>query len=382
MHAVGLITEYNPLHNGHRYHLQTAKQVSGADCTVVVMSGNWLQRGEPALLDKWTRTELALAAGADLVVELPVYFATQPAHLFARGGVAILSALGCDSLVFGAEHPDLDFAKLTTAMATMANGDFQHYNATFATQFNAALQATTGVTLTSANDMLSFCYYAANQRLARPLKLYPIQRRVAGHAETTITPGETFASGTAIRQAALQADWPAVEPVVPPATLAALKTNRLQSWADFWPYLQYQLLTVDVAHSGQYDQMAEGLEYRMRAMVQTSHDFQDFLGQVKSKRYTYTRLQRVATAALLQLTKAEVQAAQAHPYIRLLGFNSTGQAYLHQVKKQLPLPLYTKINQQLREHALQLDYRAGRVYELINHQSQDLYRRPLRITGG
>lgn len=378
MQAVGLITEYNPLHNGHRYHLQRAKQLTGADCVVVVMSGNWLQRGEPAILDKWTRSKLALENGADLVVELPVFYATQPAHLFAEGGIRLLSALGCTSVVFGAEHPDLDFKRLTAEIEGHQDA-FSHYNATYATQFNAALKAATGVTLTAANDMLSFCYYTANQALAHPMQLYPIQRQQADHATPTITAGQAYASGTAIRQAAFAQDWPAIAPVVPSDTLTALKSQRLQRWQDFWPLLHYQLLTVDVAHSGQYDQMAEGLEYRMQAMAQQATDFDNFMHLVKSKRYTYTRLQRVATAALLQLTQQEVQAAQAAPYLRLLGFTPKGQAYLHQVKKQLPLPLYTKINQDLRQHALNLDYRAGRVYELINGQSQDLYRRPWRM---
>ena len=152
MQAVGLITEYNPLHNGHRYHLRQAQQLTNADCVIVVMSGDWLQRGEPAILDKWTRAKLALENGADLVIELPVFFATQPAHLFARGGIELLSALDCTSVVFGAEHPELDFQRLATAIAAR-QGSFTHYNATFATQFNAALQAATGVTLTAANDI-------------------------------------------------------------------------------------------------------------------------------------------------------------------------------------------------------------------------------------
>jgi len=379
MQAVGLITEYNPLHNGHRYHLQQAKQLTNADCTVVVMSGNWLQRGEPAILDKWTRAQLALQNGADLVIELPVFFATQPAHLFAQGGIELLSALDCTSVVFGAEHPELDFERLT-ATITAQNGEFSRYNATYATQFNHALQVATGVSLTAANDMLSFCYYTANQALTRPMKLLPIKRQQADHGAEMIMAGNRFASGTAVRQAAFEQDWTAIAPVVPPATLRALQSQRLQQWADFWPMLQYQLLTVDVAHSAQYDQMAEGLEYRMQEMVQHATSFDDFIQRVKSKRYTYTRLQRVATAALLQLTKAEIKTAQANNYVRVLGFNPTGQAYLHQVKKQLPLPLYTKIDQKLRQHALNLDYRAGRVYQLLNGQSQDLYRKPWRIT--
>ncbi|BDZ30733.1 nucleotidyltransferase [Lactiplantibacillus sp. WILCCON 0030] len=380
MQAVGLITEYNPLHNGHLYHLQQAKAVTGADCSVVVMSGNWLQRGEPAILDKWTRTQLALAAGVDLVIELPVFYATQPAHLFARGGVELLTALGCQSLVFGAEHPGLDFEQLLTALPK-TQAAFKHYNATYATQFNTALQATTGMTLTKANDMLGFCYYLANEQFGRRLQLVPIQRQKADHSESQIVATSQFASGTAIRAAATQQAWSQIKPVVPAATLDQLRTQRLQTWADFWPYLHYQLLTGAIEQTHQYDQMAEGLEYRFKEMAQSATSFTDFMARVKSKRYTYTRLQRVATAALLQLTSAEVQTAQAHNYVRVLGFNPTGQAYLHQIKKQLELPLYTKINKDLRRHGLALDYRAGRIYGLINGQSQDLYRRPIQFLG-
>ncbi|MFC6180878.1 nucleotidyltransferase [Lactiplantibacillus daowaiensis] len=377
MHAVGVITEYNPLHNGHLYHLQQAKQQTGADCTVVVMSGNWLQRGEPAILDKWTRAQLALQAGADLVIELPVFFATQPAHLFARGGVELLTALGCESLVFGAEHPELDFGQL---MAAFPNGReaFKQYNATYATLFNAALKTATGQALTKSNDMLGYCYYVANQHLGGHLKLVSIQRQVADHNDAAIHMSQ-FASGTAIRQAALTGNWSAVAKVVPATTLAQLQQQPLVSWADFWPYLHYQLMSTTVERSGQFDQMAEGLEYRLREMAQSATSFDDFLTRVKSKRYTYTRLQRVATATLLQLTATEVQAAQMQNYLRVLGFSPVGQAYLHQVKKELTLPLYTKMSKDLRLHELALDYRAGRVYELINHQTQDLYRRPLMI---
>lgn len=378
MQAVGLITEYNPLHNGHLYHLRQAKKLTQADCSVVVMSGNWLQRGEPALLDKWTRTQLALEAGVDLVVELPVFYATQPAHLFARGGVEILTALGCESLVFGTEHPELNFERLLTALPK-TQAAFKHYNATYASQFNSALQQTTGVSLTHANDMLSFCYYLANQQFGEQLRLVPIKRQVAVHSDDEIQPASAFASGTAIRTAAMLKKWDQVQAVVPAQTLKQLQTQRLQTWDDFWPYLQYQLLTASVTQTHQIDQMAEGLEYRMKETVQAATSFEDLMTRAKSKRYTYTRLQRVATAALLQLTAAEVQTAQTHNYVRVLGFSPAGQAYLHQVKKQLSLPLYTKINKDLRLHGLALDYRAGRVYELVTGQSQDLYRHPLRV---
>ncbi len=109
LRAVGIVSEYNPFHNGHRYMLSQAKQTTGADVSVAIMSGNWLQRGEPAAFDKWQRTRMALLGGVDLVVELPLFSAVQPSHLFSKGAVDLASHLKCDWLAFGAEHPSMDY---------------------------------------------------------------------------------------------------------------------------------------------------------------------------------------------------------------------------------------------------------------------------------
>lgn len=106
LQAVGIIAEYNPFHNGHAYQVAQARKMTGADVVVAAMSGNWVQRGEPALMDKWQRAQAAIAGGVDLVVELPTASAVQPAHLFASGGVSLLAAMGCRWLVFGSEHPE------------------------------------------------------------------------------------------------------------------------------------------------------------------------------------------------------------------------------------------------------------------------------------
>ena len=147
MKAVGMVVEYNPFHNGHRYHLQQAKKISGADVTVAVMSGNFTQRGEPTIVDKWSRARAAVMNGVDLVIELPVFYAVQPAHRFAGGALSLLNALGVDSIVFGSEHPEWDFARLVKAEEAFNQESFNKYNATYATQFNEQLKEQTGVTL-------------------------------------------------------------------------------------------------------------------------------------------------------------------------------------------------------------------------------------------
>ena len=161
MHAVGLVTEYNPFHNGHIYHIEQAKKITNADVVVAVMSGNFTQRGEPTILDKWQRTRAALANGVDLVVELPVFMAVQPSHRFAAGALQLLNDLQVTDVVFGAEHPLWDFSKLVTAERHFNEKSFEQFNATYATQFNQQLNELTGHQLTDPNDILAFAYYKA-----------------------------------------------------------------------------------------------------------------------------------------------------------------------------------------------------------------------------
>ena len=139
MQAVGMVVEFNPFHNGHAYYVQQAKKQTGADVAVAVMSGNFTQRGEPTIVDKWERTRAALANGVDLVVELPLYFACQPAHRFAAGALALLDQLQVPTVAFGAEHPQWDFKKFVRLAADFDQAALKQYNATYATQFNDQL---------------------------------------------------------------------------------------------------------------------------------------------------------------------------------------------------------------------------------------------------
>ncbi|HBF74998.1 MAG TPA: nucleotidyltransferase, partial [Lactobacillus sp.] len=275
--VLGIVAEYNPFHNGHAYQLRQAKQQSQADVTVVVMSGNWMQRGEPALIDKWQRTRLALLGGVDLVIELPFQFAVQPAHLFAQGAIQLLSALGCTTLAFGAEHPDLDFETLVANQPTNASSHFKQFDETYPTLFNDYLQAQTGMNLRASNDILGFSYVAANRQLARPLEILPIQRRGSSHQEKQVDPEATVASGAAIRSAVQSGGWPSVARMVPAETLAALQKNQQVSWNDYWPYLRYQLLSTSLADLHEVYQMSEGIEYRLKQAALTSTNFDEFL---------------------------------------------------------------------------------------------------------
>ena len=350
--------------------------MTGADVVVAVMSGNFTQRGEPTILDKWTRAKLALQNGVDLVVVLPIFNAVEPAHLFARGALMLLSELQVCDVVFGAEHPDWDFAAMVQAERHFSSSEFHHYNATFATQFNQELQTVTGHQLTSSNDILAFAYEKAKQQLGLSLNLLPLQRRGNDYHDQRIE--GRLASATAIRIAVVK--HRSLEQAVPSSTAKALQhVSQVPSWARLYPLLRNHLIQAPVEELGSYYEVAEGLEYRMKEAASRHLGFDGFNRAVKSKRYTYARLLRAYLYTLLEMTKEEVRTHQQRPYLRVLGFTTRGQAYLHAIKKQVSIPLVTNVNQDLRDHDLALDYRAGKLYQLFNGAEQDLKHAPWRI---
>ncbi|MFC6259667.1 nucleotidyltransferase [Levilactobacillus fujinensis] len=377
LQAVGIIAEYNPFHNGHRYQIEQARAQTGADVVVAAMSGNWVQRGEPALMDKWQRTQAALAGGVDLVVELPGAAALQPAHLFASGGVSLLAALQCHWLAFGTEHPEMDYERLMAHLPT-DSATFKRFDQTYASLFQGYLREQTGITLNAANDILGFFYALANRRQGNPLTLVPLPRKGSQHNDSLIASATVFASATAVRSAALSGEWSAVVPVVPTTTLDLLQAAQLTSWKDFWPLLRYQLVSGDVADLRQVYQITEGVEYRLKKAAVTSESFTAFMHAVKTKRYTYTRLQRQSAYLLLQAKPAEMQPQPQ--YLRVLGYSTAGQAYLHQIKKQVSLPLISRADRDWQKGPGEFDDRLGALRTLITGEKQDYGRIPVKKT--
>ncbi len=379
MHAVGLVTEYNPFHNGHIYHIEQAKKITNADVVVAVMSGNFTQRGEPTILDKWQRTRAALANGVDLVVELPVFMAVQPSHRFAAGALQLLNDLQVTDVVFGAEHPSWDFSKLVTAERHFNEKSFEQFNATYATQFNQQLNELTGHQLTDPNDILAFAYYKAIIDNQYPIALHPINRLGSQYHDQTVT--GTIASASAIRRAVELHE--AIDRVTPAETATALaKLKKLPKWEQLYPLLRNFLIQTPVEELHQIYQMAEGLEYRYREAAECELTFQGFIHRVKTKRYTYSRLLRVCLYTVMEITNSQIAQAGAHPYLHVLGFTERGQGYLHQVKKKVEYPLLTKIGQDEHDGLVNLDYRAGKLYQMFTDVEQDVKHAPIIVRKG
>lgn len=387
--SCGVIVEYNPFHNGHEYHLNEAKKQSNADCLVAVMSGNFLQRGEPAIIDKWHRAEVALKHGADLVIELPFAYAVQSADYFAKGGVKLLHSLNINSLCFGTDTTEpIDYAlfgKNYIEKESRINARYQEIKNNGQsypqqmTEIYRELLPEIPVDFSSPNHILGMSYAKENARYTNPMSIFPIRRQGSGYHEEVIQE-QAFSSATGIRQQVLQGNVSEIKHTLPRESLDYLKNERLHSWEDYWPYLKYRLLSQSTSELAKTYQLSEGIEYRLKKCLKTSNSFTDFINQVKTKRYTWTRLQRLATYLLLNVSEDDIHQVWDDSYIRVLGFTETGRQFLNQEKNKSQLPIITKINQK-NEKQLSLDIRAGKIYQLVDElkMEQDYYRSPIYL---
>lgn len=377
MQAVGLIVEYNPFHNGHRYHLRRAREITGADVVVAVMSGNFTQRGEPAILDKWQRTRTALANGVDLVVELPLVNAVEPADRFASGALRILSDLQVNNVVFGAEHPEWDFRQMVELEDHFRTAQFKQFDQTYATQFNAQLKERIGISLVAPNDILAFSYTKAVVQQGLQIQLHPLARLGSQYHDQSIH-GQ-IASAEAIRQAVQNQQWIQLQPTVPKTTAEELRgVKQCPNWDRLYPLLRNELIQAPVERLQQIYQMSEGLENRLKRAATQNLTFAGFMKTAKTKRYTYAHLMRLFLYIVLQASADQVNQTVRQPYHHVLGFTERGQEYLHQIKKQLQYPLIVKVDQSLHHGLLDLDYRSGKLYQNFTPDEQDLKRAPLR----
>ena len=375
---IGIITEYNPFHNGHLYQIQQVKKQFPDAPLVIAMSGNFLQRGEPAIIDKWHRAAECLANGADLVMELPLMAAVQPADRFAYYGVWTLAQMGVTDLFFGAEHATFDFMH-DAQKAMEITGNFNKYHESFAKTYQQVITEKVGHQVDQPNDLLGLAYAKANLKLKAGISLHPIQRKNANYHDIELNDAGTIASASAIREA-LHHQNQDFEKFVPHQTAQDLKAQSLVSWDDFWIHLKMELLTHSPQELEKIYGMAEGIQYRMIAMAQRSEfagSFDSWIKAVKNKRFTYTRLSRLATMTLLHITWDDVASFEAQPYLRVLGFSKKGQAVLHAAKKSCDHPIITNVSQDEKKGILRIDYRAGKVYQAVCGNEQDLKHAPI-----
>lgn len=385
MNTCGVIAEYNPFHNGHRYQLQKAREQTQADVMVVVMSGNFLQRGEPAIIDKWQRAQEALLQGADLVVELPIQWSLQSADYFAKGGVQLLHALHCNNLSFGTDHTAgfdySSFGRFTKTHQKEIDKAYQKFDdptLTYAQKMAAVLAddfPSLALLKEQPNHVLGLTYAKENARFEQAMDIYPVERKEANHHSIELT--GTIASATAIRQAIFEQK--SVENLVPVKTARDLADYQV-SWENYWPFLRYKILASSLAELREIYQMVEGLEYRLKSKIRQASNFEEYVQLVKSKRYTRARIQRLLCYCLLNLKDKDVKQAWHNNYLHILGFTQKGQQYLQQEKKTSSWPIISTVGQ-TEEEKMTLGIQSDNIYQMVNAKikEQNFGRFPIRV---
>lgn len=358
MQAVGVIVEYNPFHNGHKWHIDAAKKRSGCPFVIGVMSGNFVQRGEPAMFDKWKRAEMAIRGGVDLIIELPTVFAVRSAQYFAAGGIRLLHSLGIVSHVcFGAEHADLELLnKIATAANDVNIMNQMHINLqlgnTYASALGQALEKQyniAGNIISSSNNILAVEYLRAIKKFSPILQPIAVTRQQSKYNDTTIT--SSFASATAIRQAIIDhmTITDEIKMSVPGTTSEILYDLLSQkrgpvTLSNFSSIILAQLRITSSKQLEKLPSVSEGLHYKIRDSSLLAANIEHLLALLKSKRYTYTRLQRILIHALLRTTQDQLASfdKEGPLYARILAFNQNGRLLLKKMNQTNAIPLITK----------------------------------------
>lgn len=362
MKTVGIICEYNPIHLGHKKQIDRIRSEFGEDTVIIcAMSGNFVQRGAPAIVDKTARARAAVSCGADLVLELPVTTALSSAEGFAAGGVRVLAPV-CDVLCFGAETADPE--KLLTAARMLLKPEFSallreelETGKSFPAARKAALKrmGADAEVLSQPNDILAVEYCKAILSQNASLDIFPIHREGSYHA---LTVDSDNPSATAVRNLMLIAhNW---KSCVPQAARPVLEREALHSTAAGEKAMLAKLRTMTDAEFEALPYGSEGLWRKLMHACRRENTLEDILSATKSKRYTRSRLDRMVMCAFLGITAEDM--AMEIPYIRVLAFNSRGRAVLKEAKKT---GLYLNAGESYDHPCWQLEKRCGDLYGLF-----------------
>lgn len=392
MKIIGVITEYNPFHNGHLYHIEKAKELSQADAVVVVMSGNFVQRGNPAVMPKHLRAEMALKAGASVIFELPVCYATGSAEFFAEGAVSLFHKLGCiDAICFGSECGDISALKRIADILIKEPQEYKEFlqsELKSGLSFPKARQNALGsylkdeslkTVLEHPNNILGIEYIKALSKHNSEMKAFTIQRTTANYHSETLD--AQYSSASAIRNLIKNTEFSQsiniLNTQIPTVSLDVLKNNyntRYPVYADdFSLLLKYKLLSENKSSLTKYMDVSEELANRIINRRNEFLTFEQFCDLLKSKELTYSRISRALIHILLNIKQSDLNnyAQNNHcEYGHILGFRKDSTQVLKEFKNHSSVPILTKLTQtdELSESAKQMldqDIFASDLYESV-----------------
>lgn len=387
MKTAGIVAEYNPFHNGHLYHIEKTKKITGANFIVAVMSGNFVQRGEPAILDKWTRAELALKNGCDMVLELPAVYSSSSAEFFSKASVKILNDTNIvDFLCFGSESGDIN------ELNKIANILYEEpllYKAFLKKELDRgivfpkarlnALKNFSSInqeTLENPNNILGIEYLKALKALNSSIIPETVTRNsIQYHSNEK---ANNIASALGIRNAVKNNDFEFIKETLPKNSYDTLTkaVNENISPIEIGSFsfaLNYILRTMPLEELGEILDITEGLENRIYKAIKHNYDINEIINYTKTKRYTYTKIQRAILHIILNIKTKELEKYNQNgyaQYIRVLGFRKKSEALLKNLVEKSSVPVITNLNKDfkklkpLAQKMLETEIKATDIYYL------------------
>lgn len=392
LNVTGIITEYNPLHKGHVFHIKKAKEMTNADALVCVMSGNFVQRGIPSIIDKWTKTKMALLNGIDLVIELPVIYSLSSAEFFSYGAVSLLNALGIvNSICFGSETGKIDSLY---ALANLLYNEPYEYKLllkdsldkglsfpsarssalrNFFSNYDYSLDIKDDIEelLNSSNNILGIEYCKSILKLKSTIKPFTIKREGASYNSESLN--YNYVSATAVRKYLKNGNSEIDELLkyLPLESFNLLK-ELIQNGYPFIfedsivPFIKYKHYASN-SDITELPDVSEGIHNKIYKNLETASSYDDLISSIKSKRFTYTRISRILCQFFIGFENADTFHLRNNtcPYARILGFNENGAEVLKKAKLSSSIPLITKLPKNINE-TLALDLQATKAYSLLN----------------
>lgn len=356
---LGIISEYNPFHNGHLYHLQESQNIINPDCTVCIMNGNFMQRGTTSLINKWAKAQMALNSGIDLVIELPTVYGISSAENFANGAIKILNSFKCDtSISFGSEIGDIsilnDFANILldepSEYKSILNHELSKGLSFPKARENAMLMYLNDVrkysnVLSGSNNILAIEYLKAIKK--QKSNIYPFTIKRAGADYNSLESVGKFASATAIREMLFEKKD--VKSFMPASSYSILKEELragrfVKDISCFEKEIIYKIRTMTLAEIAEIADVSEGLENKIKSAASSCNTFDELIEKIKSKRYTLSRVYRILLCILLGITKKDIaNSYKTTPYIRVLAMNNYGKKLVSELSRNKNLNIITSV---------------------------------------
>ena len=359
MKTVGIIAEYNPFHLGHLYQIKKVRELYPDSLIIAIISTNFTERGEISLINKWDKTRICLDNDIDLVIELPTLYATQSADIFAYGAIKILNSFNIDTLVFGTETNQVD-KLIELANIQLNNHDYDNLvkeyldkGNNYPTAMSNALKEITDIKIDTPNDLLALSYIKEIIKNKYPITPVGIKRTNDYHGKEIKS---NIINASLIRE--LYYEDKDISPYVPKSTLKYLKKGISIDKA--YNYLVYNIIShKDTLH--EYLTVDEGIENRLLKVLPQSHNWHELIMNIKTKRYTYNKINRMLIHLLLGIKKTD---NNQEVYLRILGFNQKGRSHLQSIKAKLEYPVYTTYKPNLSK-VFDLEYKSTYIYSLI-----------------